>query len=122
MKPNHFKTKSKKLSSSGKKIKNIYTFCKQSNKERNVELSSTKKIVKTHAIIRGRKHLPDKNGGFNEGQPAGLLQKTENVIQRVRVIISLVMTDVENKWSIKTLPFFSKLCTLSYEEGLKSCF
>ena len=59
-------------------------------------------------------------GGFNERQPAGLLQKTENVIQRVRVIISLVMTNVENKWSIKTLPFFSKLCTMSFKEGSRS--
>ena len=86
-----------------------------------MELSSTKKIVKTHAITKeGGNFYPTKTRGFNEGQPAGLLQKTENVIQRVRVIISLVMTDVEKKWSIKTLPFISKLCTLSFEEGLKS--
>lgn len=31
----------------------MYTFCKQSNKEeRNMGLSSTKKIVKTHAITK----------------------------------------------------------------------
>jgi len=64
------------------------------------------------------KPLPDKKGGFNEGQPAGLLHKTESVIQRVHVIISLVMTDVENK----TLSFFSKLCTLSFEEEQKFGF
>ena len=50
---------------------NIYTFCKQSNREeRNVELSSTKKIVKTHAITKeGGNIYPTKKAVSTRANP-----------------------------------------------------